>query len=299
MGWRGTVRSINAAAKRAAREEEKAQRAYLREHSRIDRSEDAVIKKAVAFEARLERDPLKALNLRYDRRHGFTADSFRIETELFSGHIALITHEDDAKVQFNPDIYRTVDSSVAILDVMLCRWGTFVAFEVSNENAEYSLRTSWVKKSDRQSSLILLLDTNTSTYYYPISTSLSGEVVAGHPKIGIICFEPMRTLTDRIAVHLSNVQLQKGRGGKHTVKFEHTSNQMRRLTDSAIKAEPLKTQVRELLAKESSRLRQAVRKPTSGCLLALCAILAGCGLVFAFGLTIAIARQMSFPVTPS
>ena len=135
------------------------------------------------------------------------------------------------------------------------------------------MRLNWVRKSDPQSSPVFLLDADISHYYYPIATSLSGTVVAGHPRIGLVAFEPLRAPTTSIELHCSEVQLQKGRGGKQTFSFLYRDPALADHINQLLTAPRLSEQAATVLQQEAQKLRSRVSHSHSGCLTVLVGII--------------------------
>ncbi len=277
MGWKGTLRSLQAASNRAQRERERADRARHRALTKVDKNVEQVMAKARSLEAKLERDPIKALSLSYTEESGFDSEPFSIETELISASISLTSHDADSSrdSSFRPTSYNTISSFVQPLNILITRWGTIVAFKVSNDDAKFQMRVSWVKKSDPRSSKILLLDEEHSEYYYPFASSISGQIVPGHPRIGLIAFDSFRKPTSTLQLHFSNVQLQGGRGGKHSFSHSYTSPSLAGQIQEMLEFPVLTQRVAEVIDQEAQRLRSKVRQSESGCLLMVFLLVAG------------------------
>ncbi len=276
---------MRAAVNRAGREKEKVDRAHGRAFVKIDRDVAQLMAKARSLESKLERDPIKALSLTYSKQNGFQSQPFTIETDLFSGTVQLtdIRTPDQEPPVFEPPALNTVTSSVRPLDVLLTRWATVVALEVTNDDPDFQLRVNWVRKSDRQSSPIFLLDTEGSQYYYPIATTLSGSVVAGHPRIGLVAFEPFRVPTTSVKVHCANVQLQKGRGAKQTFAFSHRDPILSEQINEILMLPRFSDQVAAAFRQQAQKLRRSMTKSQSGCMI----VLAGCLIAIGFALALA------------
>lgn len=271
MGWKGTVRSIQAAGNRAKREQDKAERARYRAFTKVDRNVDQVMKKARSLETKLEQDPIKALSLTYVEGEGFNSEPFAIQTELFSGTVSLTKDAGvtDEEVSFQPPRFDTITSFVQPLNILITSWGTIVAFKVGNDDSDFQMRVGWVKKSDPRSSKILLLDEEESQYYYPFASSVSGQVIPGHPRIGLIVFEPFRRPTSTIQLHFSDIQLQGGRGGKHSFAFSYVDQSLKDHIQEMLQLPDLTQRITETLDQDAQRLRSIVNKSQSGCLVML------------------------------
>lgn len=274
MGWKGTVRQIQAANNRARREQERANRAVARDLDKAQRDGQKVIDKAKVLDGRLARDPIKTLSVSYQPGVGFSSTPFEIDIGVFTGLVRLIHSTDDGSqpYAFEPASFDTVDSRVCPLDMAVTEWGSVVAFEVANDDQDYQMRTPWVKKSDPQSSKVFMLDCEHSEYYYPIASSLVGEVVPGHPKIGLIAFEPFRQPTSDVRIRLSDVQLQKGKGGRFSFEFRCGGSSLPDDISEVLAGRRFVDQISDKVNSELNALIRQTQKSQSGCLLLLCLV---------------------------
>jgi len=225
VGWRGTLRSLNALNNQAIREANRARRARQRAQASLDRDRETILTRARNFEDRVQRDPVKALGLAYLSGVGFQGSNFEVSTPNLSLSFQLASDGPDVpSLAFYPTEARGSALSIQPLDLMVTRWATFLAVKVANHDAQRRGRLSgWVKRSDSATSRVFLLDPATSTYYYPLSSSLKGEVLPGHPKVGIIAFEPFRAPTSSVEIHFSDVKLGPQRSDTTSCSFHAAS----------------------------------------------------------------------------
>lgn len=139
---------------------------------------------------------------------------------------------------------------------------------------ELRLRLNWFKKTDRSASPVFLVDEVNSDYCYPIASSMTGEVVPGHPRTGILAFELFRNPTTKLSVHFSDVPVAKGRGGKRTFEFTYEDPDLAAMVSETLESPTLSEQVVATLDAEAERLRQHVKKQHSGCVLAAVSLMA-------------------------
>lgn len=274
MGWKQSLRSANAAQKRADEARARNLRATDRVLTRIDQNADDVVAKAYALESALERDVLKALELKYYEGSGFQSKAFEIRTDIFKGEINLIhsVGVDGASSDFAPSNYESEDAIVTPLDVLVTQWATIVAFKVTNKANQQPLRLSWVKVSDPTSSPVFLVDTENNRYYYPISTDLKGDVVFGQPRTGLIAFQPFSIPTRSVQIHFSNVRLGSGKRSSETFSFGCSDASLDQLIDKAIHMPRLSQQIKDLVQQKTAEAKQSIAKPKSGCLTILLAV---------------------------
>lgn len=162
MGWKGTLRSMNAASNRAARESEKRENATRRVHAKINKNEQGVIDKARTLEERAHRDPIKAFHLRYIPSQGFSSQPFEVNTDFINGSITILADNSRDDATFRPSRAKTKQGAVTPLDMLVTQWGTIVAISVENFDDSFRLRTPWFKKSDPPGSAVFLLDTESN-----------------------------------------------------------------------------------------------------------------------------------------
>lgn len=271
MGWKGTLRSINAAGNRARRESERQERAASRALGTLERSAEEALSKVKSFESRLQSNPIGALDLKYDKEAGLQSKPLDIDVGLFSGSL-------DLKIQGegqNPiEKLETLESpggslSVRPLNFLLTRWATLVPFEVSHNDPEFRPRANWVKRSDRSNSPALLLDEENSEYYYPLAADLGGEILPEHPRIVLIAFEPFRRPTPRVQIRIADVKVGSARNQRGTFSFRLTDPEMPGQIQAQLEAPTLLQSVEEQLRSEEARAREAIQKQTSGCMVLL------------------------------
>lgn len=273
MGWKGTLRSVSAASKRAARESEKQTNAANRGHSKIDKNIDQIISKAASFETKLASDPIKTLGLRYDEHAGFTSQPFELSSELFNGSINLVQSSSSNDVSFSPRQFTTDNFSITPLDFLFTRWGAILAVKIENLDEDYRIKTPWFKKSDPHSSAIYLLNPETSSYYYPISAMLSGETLSGHPKIGLVAFELFREVPSTIQIHVSDVKLSSERGKKYSFDFQVTGPDIYNIISQSLSNPSITDEIQKSLSPEVEKLRNQI--PGPGCMIFLAPIVVG------------------------
>lgn len=263
MGWRGTLRSINAASKRADREAQVRSNEAARTHSKIEKNVQQVLKRAASFAKKLLSDPIKALGLSYSIEEGFTSVPFELSTEVFDGSISLVADKGENEGTFLPWRYSIDEASVIPLALMITRWASILAIRVKNNDQDYRVRMPWYKKNDPPNSSIFMLDTAKSNYYFPLSSTLSGEVVAGHPRSALIAFQPFRQATCSLQIHVSDVKLSSGRGNRHTFHFDYLSEGLSTKIADTMERPSLVDELGDVLGKEAERLRKEIT--TSGC----------------------------------
>lgn len=145
MGWKRTLRSAAAAGRRAERAKNSRQNAEAKLLGRVDRSATQLIEKARALEERVAKDPIKALSLRFSPSHGFESEPFQVRSDLISGELTLTP---DAKIdRFSPCTYEVGDAKIEILDMLILKWSTIIAFKVTHDDPTYRIKVNWVNEA--------------------------------------------------------------------------------------------------------------------------------------------------------
>lgn len=281
MGWKGTLRKVNAASKHSARQKQGQNNAANRASSKLDKNIEQVMAKASSFEKKLISDPIKTLGLRYDEHAGFTSTPFQLSTELFNGEVSLTSDATD-RDGFNPQAFNSDLFAVTPLDFMFTRWGLILAIRIENFDPEYQLRTSWHKKTDPESSSIFLLDSEYSNYYYPIASNLSGVVLHGHPRIGLVAFELFRQSTNQLKLFISDVKMSSERGKKYSFEFDYLSSEIATSINASISQPSLTEELVVAIEPQVQDLRKQISSSSSsGCMLVLSSVLAlvGVGII--------------------
>lgn len=247
----------------------------------LDRSVERGLKKVVEFESRLERDPFKAINLRADSNGRFLADPVDIDTGAFTLHINILAANDGRLhhlEEFSPAEYKTAHARVQPIDLLVTPWATLLSVRIDNLEISRPLKLNMVKRASPSDSPVHLIDIRHNEYYYPKATNLRGAIIAGHPRIGVIIFEPFRRKTDSVSVYFSELKLSPVRGANDTFSFACCDAAMERDISESLESRSLAEQTREMattkLAGEQQRIireRDASLRPMpkTGCLIAL------------------------------
>lgn len=291
MGWRATLRSIEAANRQAAREQDRARRAIHRKSESLLRETESASQQGRRHAQRIVegivRRPIQTLGLRYLPESGFEASPIAIETEQFSlslSGVYISSDSDKLDKMIEPSELSSHASRVEVLDFVASEFCTLVAFRVTNTDPSYRIRLSWLKKSDLRESPVFLIDERNSEYYYPIESSLIGEVVADHPRVGIIAFEPFRHPTDEFTVHLSELKLSSERGRRYSGSLACRSDQLESAIQECLRRPPLLGRIHSEIDRVINRTRSEITqarasalKSQSGCCIAIVAAFGALG----------------------
>lgn len=116
MGWRGVLRDLENASKRAAREEERRKRAVVsearrqleriwKEATQLEVDEARMIDRVSKLETRLTEDLVRSIKVTFRPGEGWSADPVEIDTRSSSARLKLVSgdpHRED--VRFVPDL---------------------------------------------------------------------------------------------------------------------------------------------------------------------------------------------------
>jgi len=272
MGWRGAVRSARAASRRVERANQKVINAGNRQLERLNRSASQMLEKARKFEALLEKDPIKALELRYTEKDGFQSEPYKFQAGIFFGSLTL-TPESGNEDVFKPATYEIGEARVEALSMLITPWATIVAIKITSDARDYRVKLNWVKKTNRSESKIVLVDDFNDQYYYPLSTDLGGEVFPGIPKTGLIAFEPFREPTQEVQLRICGVRFTVENFEPELI-YHYQPRGLEEKISEAIAKPPLPDQINEKIQDEVNRGKQLVHErvkaaTSSGCLVVL------------------------------
>lgn len=268
MGWKGVLRSAKAADRRDRQEQDRQNRQIDRIVSKIDRDAQAIRRKAVSLETRVERDIIKALGLSFSEVSGLNANPIQFSNDSFDVQISLLSESDrdepDADGAFVPQNHVSDVASVTPLRVYLSQWATLIALRIDNTGSDRPLKCSWVRRNDPQASKVYLLDAANSRYYYPLATDLSGDVLKGHPRTGLLAFSALEQPTSELQLHFSGVNLNNVRGRTDRFHFSYTSDSLMEHSAAAHNGQSIVQTVDDYLETEVASLNKRAEKARSG-----------------------------------
>lgn len=276
MGIRRALRSMESASRQQriqeARIAREADRQFNRLERKVEESIERLMKQVAALEEKLQRDALRVFSPRYVVGQGVVCKPLEIKSEMLSFTIQVQAddeHDSKSPSSFHPPVMTAEDVTVRPLAVVLSPYATIVAFEIESDDPETRTKISWVRKQERANSAIYITDPESGEYYYPISSDLGGEVVAGRSKVGFVSFEPFRQPTSRIDIHFSPKALP---GKESTLDIEYRTSGLADRIRSVLtqpsmteKAESLVMDFRAKAAREIAEAREKAKPKASGC----------------------------------
>jgi hypothetical protein len=170
---------------------------------------------------------------------------------------------------FKPRRAKTAEAAVTPIELLVTQWATILAIKLENNDAAFKFRTPWFKKTSPQDSSIFLLDRESSVYYYPISSTLAGEVLPGHPKVALIAFDRFRRSTQSLQLHFTDVKMSSERGKKHSFHFNYDRSSLATRIAEMLSDTTIVDKVEGVLSEQASKLR---KQASTGCLLFFLAI---------------------------
>ncbi len=235
--------------------------------ARLDRERTKLEKSVSAFLTKLDRDPIAALNMRFSYEEGFLTDPFKVEGDLLTGKVRVLSRKGThaGTEAFTPRRHQQGVCTIEPVGLQLAQYATFVAFRISHDDQHFRPKLTWFKKSDPQASAVFIVDPVNEQYLYPTASSLRGEVVPGVSKTGILAFEPFEQPTDQFQIHFADVQVESGGARKGSFSFEYSDpglpESIRQLLEAPSSAEWIAAH----LDAGYEKLMEEVRVPNSGC----------------------------------
>ncbi len=194
---------------------------------KLERDRTRVSGQISSFLAKLERDPIPAMNLRFVKGKGIVADPFEFKGKILTGSVNLLESSDDGdSVTWTPQEYEEAGVTIAPVCGVTTWWGIAIAFRVAHRNPDLRLKLDWFKKSDPASGPVYVVDPTNHQYLHLTASSMKGEVLPGIPRTGILMFPVPDSPTDRLEVHFSGVSLGAAPPGKASFSFEYTDSDL-------------------------------------------------------------------------
>lgn len=217
-----------------------------------------ISEKIASFHAKLERDPISAMNLRFVKGKGIVADPFEFNGRFLIGSFDLLESSGDDSGTWTPREYE--DSGVTIAPVcgVMTWWGIAIAFRVAHRNPDLRLKLNWFEKSDPGSGPVYVVDPTNHQYLYLTASSMTGEVLPGIPRTGILMFPVPDSPTDRLEVHFSGVSLGVGPRSKASFSFEFTDPDLSKGIEFVQNSPTTSRQLETSLESEVDKIRRTL-----------------------------------------
>jgi len=288
--WKQVYREVEKAGRNAARQGEQIQKKEAKAYEDIEETIVATRRKVDEPVRLIEKDPIDAQQLFYSADGEIDGEAIPVEVQYFSGSFG--GEPVPLSVLFEPDSFSVDSVTIEPLGLYACDLFSVVALRVIRGDSADLIPLEWVKKSDPRSSSVVLLDAQRSEYHYPISTDLTGQVIAGHPRTGLITFKPFRKATDAVAIHFSDVSIGKP-GNKASFTFTCQDSDISDNLANVLEGPGTRQQMLDVLERVRDEARddiatQVEAATSSGCAVAL-AILGGSALLVASVLAVALA----------
>ncbi len=123
--------------------------------------------------------------------------------------------------EFTPPVFEWRSVKIQPVDVLLAQGATLVVFRVSHQERRSRIRLDWFRESDPTRSPVVIVDEDNGEFLYPFATSLTGDVLPGRPRTGILAFRRFRRPTSRFTIHFLGVRIGRGRAGSATFAFRY------------------------------------------------------------------------------
>lgn len=233
----------------------------------IERERVRVTRQVNSTMAKIERDPISALNLRHVPRKGVLCDPISIKGKWCFVRLnpGLAYAPSGSGVKWTPAKYQRAGTTIQPLQVVTSPWGLIIAFSVAHKDPDFRLPLNWFKKPDPASGPVYLVDPVGHQYLHLTASSLRGEVVAGVPRTGLLVFQNPESVTDRLQVHFSSVRISNAPHALSSFSLECTGatlrNHLKNLKSSRTVAAEVLGEVHRHLAKARQDLVKEVAGP--------------------------------------
>lgn len=202
MGWRGTLRSINAAANRAERAARRRERALQkteriadRHLSKMEKSLEAIRKKVEAFETRLTDAPVSKGGVTFSKDGRWSGTPFQAEVGSVSTGFEVRFGAD--AVSFDPVQVAFDGFSILMKSCCICSYGTFLAVEIEAETSKSNFKV--ITKATPEKSRIAIIGAS-GNLYWAFDGSVNGKLLKGTKKQGVVALEPFDELEESFRI---------------------------------------------------------------------------------------------------
>ena len=210
-----------------------------------------------SFLAKVERDSISAMNLRFVKGKGMVADPFEFKGRFLTGTVALPEGLGDGDSgTWTPREYQEAGITIAPVCGVMTAWGIAIAFRVAHRNPYLRLKLNWFKKSDPPSGPVYAVDPINHQYLHLTASSMTGEVLPGIPRTGIVMFPVPDSPTDRFEVHFSGVSVGADPRNKASFSFEFTDSDLSEAIESFHNSPTQAQKLEASLESEVDRVRR-------------------------------------------
>jgi hypothetical protein len=220
--------------------------------------------------AKIEKDPIDALNIRFTPNDGFVADSLTFEGMILSGSIYLLNSRSISEgAAWSPQSHQAGPTTVKPVGFALSPWGVLTAFEIAHEREGWRLKLQGLNITRPGSGPIYLVDPVNSAYLRLIASSLQGEVLYGIPRTGVLVFELPSAPTDRLQIQFSEVSLSPVASSGVSFSFEYTSAELAGALQQVLDGPSPAEHADQLLDEQVAGVRSDFLKQQAGCAAAI------------------------------
>lgn len=236
----------------------------------------------------IERDPIRALSVRYSEQRGFTARSIPLRGKILDGEIHLVNEASQTSPTFDPPADALCRVEVEPLSLLVLPGFVLLAIRMSHELGT-SVRLNLGERSTGRGPQIQLVDPVAGHYLDPVAASLEGELLSGLPRVAIIAFEAPRDETDRLVIHLGsdlfeNVDCETG-----SVRFESRGDELGELFSRLQAMEKPRQVLLGVLSEQVEEIRKGYLAQNRGCSW-VGAVLGGVALIIALLMALDVVR---------
>ena len=277
MGWKGTLRSMNAASRRA----QQASGRRARTLSKLDGMLSTTLSKLATevqkeidrierYEEKICDGPVKTLELSHEPGVGWTTAPFKEQTGQLTYTVSYKPPSQD--VSFDP---QQLDLDSIVLTpcfVGVSQYFTAIAFEAATAAQEGGRILKLTFPNKPESSRIALASPD-GEIFNPLDTSLDGRLFAGTKRRGVVTFEPFDKGLEHFDILFEAKPKSKG-ADPETLRIRVTSPTMKEEMATCLSQpsilEQMTTQFREIETKYktdiTTKVDEVKKKASSGCL---------------------------------
>lgn len=204
MGWRSTLRSIEADRKRRERVEYRKRRLISKVNNTTDKAfasfdqeSNRELSKIRDYEVLLSEKPISRCNLHFIPPNRYEFDEFADKKGIITYQFQVTSTNDD--VQISPTTVEFEKRVFTILGVCFSQYGTFVAFDIEyKRDVPGAKTTKLINKASLESSLLALK--SGEQLFFPVEGNVDGQVIADTKKTSIVVFEPFEDPVDEFEI---------------------------------------------------------------------------------------------------
>lgn len=294
MGWKGTLRSMNAASRRTRLAAERRSRAVSQIQSRatttlaaLSREIEKEIDRIEKYEEKVSTQPSKTLGLEHDAQTGWTTTPFKEQTGKLT-YTVKYTPPSITDAVFEPQAVDIGGVQISPRALSVSQYFTAIAFDAtaSADGGGRILKLTFPKNPE---SSRIALASPTGDVFTPLDTNLDGRLFAGTKRTGVVAFEPFSEGTDYFEIFLE-ASVTKKSASPDTIRIRVTAPTLRSDIAKCLEQPSILEQMtqkfrateNEFKTEVTNAATAATKQASRGCLVVVAASLGIFALALAF-----------------